>query len=468
MKKFLRTLYVCIMVFQGIPAQAQQPEVAWALSFGGSGNDRANSIATDAEGNCIVVGRYQSAELSVGTFTLTKCKDDSPDVADLFIFKLDKNGKTLWAIGAGGKGDDHATGCTTDKQGNIYVTGWFECKDLALGKITLHNKTEKGCDMFIAKFSPQGECQWAHNAGGDGNNGDYGTVSTDAKNHVMVSGIAGKQMDFGNGHRLTNKGKSGYAAIYSKDGELLRVHGTTGISEGHGCGADAKGNYYWGGIFSSPALSMYSMTLSNLSEPGELDVFAVKYNAEGKLQWAKSLGGKGSEVATCRADAKGNVYLGGLFFSDTLPVEKDRLINKGEGNVFMVKFSTDGNTCWARSAGGGPKGTGARNFCVDAKGNVFITGSNFADFSFGADSVKNAAGAEDVFVMKYNPDGKEMWAMGFGGQGRNAGRGITTDKKGNLFLAGSFEEKSMPVGKEALKNAGDADIFVIKFREKSK
>ena len=80
MKKFLRTLYVCIMVFQGIPAQAQQPEVAWALSFGGSGNDRANSIATDAEGNCIVVGRYQSAELSVGTFTLTKCKEDRKSV----------------------------------------------------------------------------------------------------------------------------------------------------------------------------------------------------------------------------------------------------------------------------------------------------------------------------------------------------------------------------------------------------
>jgi hypothetical protein len=150
---------------------AQTPKIQWAKSIGGTGNERANSILTDTKGNMVLVGRFQSPSIDLGKHTLTKNKEDNADVADIFIIKLDKIGNPIWSIGAGGKGDDHAVSCTADRNDNIYVVGWFESKILKFGNVALNNKTEKGSDMFVAKFSPKGDCIWAKNAGGEGGNG---------------------------------------------------------------------------------------------------------------------------------------------------------------------------------------------------------------------------------------------------------------------------------------------------------
>jgi hypothetical protein len=200
---------------------AQTPKVEWARSIGGAGNERANGIATDTEGYVILVGRFQSPVIRVDDITLTKNTADSADVADLFLIKLDPLGNALWAIAAGGKGDDHAVSCTTDAENNIYVVGWFESETLKLGDVTLTRKTGKGCDMVLAKFSPDGACMWARNAGGEGANGDYSTVTLDRDNHVVVAGRAGTVMDFGDGVRLTGENDGMYVARYTRDGQLL-------------------------------------------------------------------------------------------------------------------------------------------------------------------------------------------------------------------------------------------------------
>lgn len=193
-------------------AYAQSPKVEWTKAIGGIGNERANSIETDNEGNIILVGRFQSPTIKLDDITLTKNIADSADVSDIFIIKLNKKGTAIWAVTAGNKGDDHATSCVVDKKGNIYVVGWFESKTLTFGKVALTNKTEKGSDMYVAKFSPTGECIWAKNAGGEGGNGDYSTITLDKDNNVVISGVSGAVMDFGNGIKLTNAKSGMYVA----------------------------------------------------------------------------------------------------------------------------------------------------------------------------------------------------------------------------------------------------------------
>ena len=75
---------------------AQTPKVEWTKAIGGIGNERANSVETDFNGNIILVGRFQSPTISIDGITLTKCTEDTADVADIFIIKLDKNGK--WQV----------------------------------------------------------------------------------------------------------------------------------------------------------------------------------------------------------------------------------------------------------------------------------------------------------------------------------------------------------------------------------
>lgn len=448
---------------------AQAPRVEWTKAIGGIGNDRANGVETDKDGNIILVGRFQSPTIKLDNLTLTKNESDSAHFSDIFIIKLDKNGKALWAITAGDNGDDHALSCVTDKKGNIYLVGWFESKSLKFGNIALTKKTEKGCDMFVAKFSPKGECIWANNAGGDGSNGDYSTIALDKDDNVVVSGIAGAVMDFGDGIKFTREKGGIYLAKYTNEGQLLWAKSPVGDGEAQGVGTDPDGNIFIGGFFTK-LISFDDVTLNSTTENNS-DAFVVKYSPDGKALWARNFGGEGGEIGSCETDPFGNVYIAGLFFSKTIPTESDTIINNGSMNAFIAKFDKDGKLLWTRSAGGnngeGPA-TATREFHLDKNGNAFCTGSNWSEFTFAGQTIKSVSGSEDIFLLQYNADGNEVWAVGYGGKGRNAGRGVTTDKNGNILLTGSFDEKQLKVGDDTLTNAGDSDIFIVKFSQQNK
>jgi hypothetical protein len=455
------------LLFISISTKAQTPKVAWTKAIGGAGNERANGVTTDTKGNIILVGRFQSSTIKLDHITLNKNTADKADVADIFIIKLDKNGKAIWAINAGEQGDDHATSCVTDKEDNIYVVGWFESKILKWGNVSLNNKTEKGSDMYVAKFSPNGDCIWAKNAGGDGGNGDYSTIKLDKDNNVIISGIAGKVMDFGNGIKFTNEISGMYVAKYKNNGQLIWAKSPL-VPKGEAQGActDMKGNIFIGGFF-SPTIAFDSIMLKSSNEKSG-DAFIAKYAPNGKVIWANKFGGDAGEIASCEVDQLGNAYLAGLFFSKTITTENTTLNNNGLINSFIAKYDSDGKFLWAKAAGGNngeAPATATREFFIDEKGNAFCAGSNWSEFTFANKTVKTVAGSEDIILMKYDKDGNELWAIDYGGSGRNAGRGICVDKTGHIFLIGSFDEKQLKIENHTLVNEGDADIFIVKFIE---
>lgn len=459
-------LLTFITLFVATLTHAQIPKIEWVKAIGGTGNERANSVGRDSKGNIILVGRFRSPTITLDNVTLTKNTADNADVADLFIIKLDNNGKALWAVTAGGKGDDHATSCVTDSKGNIYVVGWFESRILKLGGISLANKTEKGSDMFIAKFSPKGQCIWAKNAGGEGGSGDYSTVSLDKDDNVVISGIAGVVMDFGNGIKFTNEKGGMYLAKYTNGGKLLWAKLPYGKGEAQGVSTDTDGNIFMGGYFTK-TISFDDVTLNSFSEKNG-DAFVAKYSPTGQVIWARNFGGDDNEIASCETDQFGNVYLAGMFFSKTITTENTTLTNNGLMNAFITKYDQNGKLLWSKCAGGNngeAPATAIREFYVDENGNSFCTGSNWSEFPFAGSIIKTVADSEDIFLLKYDKEGNEVWGVDYGGTGRNAGRGITTDKNGNIFLTGSFDEKALKIGIHTLTNAGDSDIFLVKLSE---
>lgn len=468
--KLLAILATCITVF----VQAQKPIVEWTKSIGGTGNDRANSITADTKGNIIVVGRFQSPTIVIDKITLTKNTADKADVSDIFILKLDKKGKAIWAITAGNYGDDHALSCITDKEGNVYVVGWFESETLKFENIILKNNNfilgrdsvRYNSDMWVAKFSPNGKCIWARNAGGLDGNGQYSTITLDKQNNVIISGIGGSEMNFGNGTKLTNEKGGMFVAKYSNDGQLLWTKMPDGKGEAQGVCTDGAGNIFIAGYFNS-TISFDAVTLVSFSEKTP-DAFVAKYSPSGQALWAKRFGGDNTEIASCETDPSGNVFLAGLFFSKTIATGTDTLRNNGLVNHFIVKYDNTGLLLWAKSAGGNngnAPGTATREFMVDKKGNAFCTGSNWSEFTFAGKKVKPIANSEDIMLLKYDKDGNEVWGMDYGGAGRNTGRGVFADEKGNIFLTGSFDDKQLKIEGFTLSNQGDSDIFIIKFSE---
>lgn len=447
----------------------QVPKIAWAKAIGGPGNERANTVVADIHGNLIVAGRFQSKEITLDQVSLTKNPADPNEAADIFILKLDNKGKALWGLAAGDYGDDHALSCATDSRGFIYAAGYFECETLKFGSVSVRNSNfvagkdsvKYNCDLWLAKFSPDGKCIWMKSAGGEGANGQYGSIAIDEQNNVIVSGIAGSIMDFGNGVKLTSEKGGAYVAKYTNDGQLLWAKGSE-KTQFQGLATDNESNIYAGGFFEGKV----TFGQTELNPNGKTDACIVKYSPDGNILWAKNFGGEDGEIASCATDASGHVYLSGLYFSKTIITGKDTLKNKGVINHFIAKFDRAGNYLWAKSAGGNNgdrPATATREFFIDKDGSAYCTGSNWSEFGFAGKTIKTVSGSEDILLLKYDKDGKEVWGADYGGSGRNAGRGIAGDNYGNIYLTGSFDEKLLKLDDYTLSNKGDSDILLVKY-----
>ncbi|MBI3502643.1 MAG: SBBP repeat-containing protein, partial [Bacteroidetes bacterium] len=115
---------------------AQSPAYLWAQHAGGTSYDEGRSIATDANGNVLVTGIFQSSTITFGTTTLTNANAGYPDI---FIVKYDASGNVLWAKSAGGTSADYGYGIAADANGNVLVTGYFLSPAITFGTTTLTN-----------------------------------------------------------------------------------------------------------------------------------------------------------------------------------------------------------------------------------------------------------------------------------------------------------------------------------------
>ena len=365
-----------------------------------------------------------------------------------------------------GCGDVTATSTAIDKDGNVYVTGAFNSSYLFSGTNQLTNQStgKDGChDMFIVKYDNGGNLQWAKSAGG--NYSDIGrSIATDASGNVYVTGgFNSSSIDFGGEWILYNTGTnagSGYGdmfiAKYDEGGNIqwAKKAGGSDNDYGNSIATDAIGNIYVTGTSNSSDLT-FGFVTPPLTYGGSYDMFIVKYNTNGDGVWTKSAGGSGDDNGSCIATDGSSVYVTGWFNSSSID-DYDILINKYDIN--------DGTVYWSKTAGG----TGndyATSITTDASG-VYVTGYfGSPSISFGGTDPLSIEGDYNMFIVSYDAGGTFRWASSAEGSLWNEGQGIATDGIGNVFVTGGFAGTSITFGGVLLKNNRNrgVDIFIVKY-----
>ncbi|HKR04475.1 MAG TPA: T9SS type A sorting domain-containing protein [Bacteroidia bacterium] len=226
--------------------------------------------------------------------------------------------------------------------------------------------------------------------------------------------------------------------------------------------ADAAGNVYVVGHFYSPAITFGSTTLNN---SGLTDMFLVKYNAAGNVVWARKAGSTGSEwVYGVAVDITGNVYIAGQFNSPSITFGSITLNTAGAYDIFFAKYDAAGNVLWARRAGG-TQVDGAISVVTDASGNTYVAG-NFSSPSvtFGTTTLPIMGGA-DMFLAKYDAAGNALWARCAGEFNDDLAYSIASDATGNVYMTGTFGSTSIAFGSITLTNANVCvdEIFIVKY-----
>ncbi len=181
---------------------------------------------------------------------------------------------------------------------------------------------------------------------------------------------------------------------------------------------------------------------------GDRDVFIVKFDKTGNKVWHKWLGSNNNDSAQALStDADGNIYLAGET-SGALFSET----NKGVQDAFVVKYDKTGNKVWHKWLGSSSYDT-ARALATDTNGNVYLAGA-----TKGAFFSETNEGYNDAFVVKYDKTGDEVWHKWLGSNDYDTARALATDTNGNIYLVGYTDGTFF-----AETNRGSSDAFIVKY-----
>jgi len=357
----------------------------WSNRFGGTGLDKATSIALDDSGNIFVGGSFSGASL----------------------MKLSAQGIIQWT-----KGPGTFDSIAVDSQGNVVATGWFIASfaaplDFGDGK-TLYSA---GTDAFLAKYSPSGTCLWAKSFANSGDK-EYGTgVAVDKRDDtIFLTGWSFYDINLGGANFLNGSwGAFGFLGKFTPAGDHIWSR-TVGLKTPQDNTlawtrigpilVDANGDVVLGGTFNYQANfgggTVFAATVDR-------NAYVAKYAGnDGHYLWAQAItGNRACWPYGIAADAQNNIILTGNFYG-TYDFGGQTLSNPVNIQIwdgFVAKYqSTGGNLIWARDFGGTNSDTGF-GVAVDSSGNPIVTGYFSGTGIFDAHSLIGA-GSLDCFLIK--------------------------------------------------------------------
>ncbi len=291
----------------------------WTKSSGNGGRDLL-VINIDKEGNKIWEKTYGSTEDDSANVVVSNGKDgfllagvttvkESGYTHIWFLF-LDKNGDKKWDRIQGGATLDCATDIIQTKEGGFLVVGALEAKG------------DHDRDMLALKFDSKGNKEWHATYGGRYyDDMAYGAVLTPDDGFILTGYTKCK----GAGEEDL------YVVKIDKYGTLKweKTFGGAGSDIGRSISATSDGRFIICGSTRSKGF-------------GEEDMYVVKIDNAGNLEWEKTFGGSASDIAysvVCTPD-KGCVVAGSI-----------KSKGNGKENAYIIKLDNKGEICWERSFG---------------------------------------------------------------------------------------------------------------------
>jgi len=425
---------------------------AFSAYIGGSDEDAAQAVATDADGNVYVAGWTKSSDFATTgnpfDATLNGCMD-------VFVLKMDSDGNLLYASYLGGSrvtipglgdqcGDDEAAAIAVDSQGIVYLTGSTHSQDFpttpgAYDTVFSYFDVGLNKDTFVVKLDlskgASGLLYSTFVGGGTISRGE--DIAIDGSGNVYVAGNAdggpdGRNFfpttpgaydevyigDVGFFFKLNPGGNGAVDLLYST---FLGVDGSGGYA--HGIALDAAGHAYVCGKTYAPdfpttigAFDTICGTDGNCNLRS--DFFVSKLNPAGNgstdLLYSTFLGGDSWEGFYGDCDialgSNGDVYVtGDTSSTGGFPITADAYDTSGDpswGDAFVVRLRPQGNgnadLIYGAYVGGSYVEGGGTAIALDEEDRVYVVGetssSNFPTTDHALYDYRS--GAHDVFVFR--------------------------------------------------------------------
>jgi len=200
-------------------------------------------------------------------------------------------------------------------------------------------------------------------------------------------------------------------------------------------------------------------TVPNL---GQMDIWLVKLDINGNLEWQKALGGLGMDKAELVINTQDGGYLiGGSSassnYKNTTYTNKD-LIYKSEnsrGNLdyWLVKLKQDGSLAWQKTLGG--KYVDELRSVLELPEGGFIVGG-VSNSPQSKDKNADSKGFNDWWILRLDKDGNEEWQTEYATEGDDQLYSIVLTQDNHILVGGNIGNLSSK-GSQT-----NSDFFVLK------
>lgn len=175
---------------------------------------------------------------------------------------------------------------------------------------------------------------------------------------------------------------------------------------------------------------------------GQKDVYLVKTDGMGKIQWQKAYGGSKDDIGWKVAIASDSGFV---------VVGTSNSYNNNNEDALVFKTDKSGNVSWTRT------------FASDSMEDGYnVIRSLFSNGYYVIGYVKNDSTGNDAFLAKLGSAGNVRWYKKFGSPGNEEAYSVTEDAKGNVLVCGITSYDSITNGGTS-GSSGTTDGFLAKF-----
>ncbi len=251
-------------------------------------------------------------------------------------------------------------------------------------------------DMWLVKSDAYGNIQWQKSKGGT-------------------------QFDFANMVKITSDGGYILAGITNSSG--------AGGDDGYLVKTDAAGNTQWTKTYGDTGLQQIEAVVQTsdggyacvgvnyTNGTGYYDIWLIKTNSSGVLQWQKNLGGGSYEIGnSIQIAPDGGYIISGQSYS-----------YDSTSAFYLIKTNPLGTEQWHKTFATGH--LCEAHYVQNVPGGGYILCGD-------ADTAYDGHGESDLWVIRTDANGDSLWAHSYGGTKKDGGKTIEPTSDGGYILAG--------------------------------
>jgi hypothetical protein len=400
-----------------------QPFIIWQQCLGGFDEDFAYSIQPTLDGGYIAAGKTISDNGDVsGNHDYF-----GDNTEDIWVVKVNASGSIEWQRCLGGIGYEQANSIIQDIDGGYVVAGEVSSYDGDV--IGYHGST----DMWVVKLDHTGSIQWQQCLGGSSNDEAKSIIQTLDGGYVVAG-----QTSSTNGDVSENNGSTDFWVVKLDNTGYIQWQKCLGGSD-----TDVASS------IDQTADEGYVVTGKTRSIDGDVsgnhaqyytDLWVVKLDLMGEIQWQRCFGGTSYEEGTSVSETSDGGYIvagkahsidgdvvGNHSYADMCPPTC-------HSDMWLIKLNAEGNLIWSKCFGG-TDDEYASAVRQTTDGGFIVIGtaeSNNGDVS----GIHSGWGFEDMWVVKTSATGSIQWSRCLGGIDYEAGYDIQLAPDGGYLLAG--------------------------------